>query len=404
MTTEIRPPRPDEAKQYSFISAYSFDSDRSEETLARDMKEWPLDRCLAAVDDGTIVAGLRVWDLTMHINGAPVRLGGVADVACLPEHRRKGYVGKLLAASLEKQRAEGHVISGLGTPFPALYRKYGWEYAQQALRFQFVPKETRLLRQPATGAARRVGPDEWQALDAVYRRYLPERNGCIERDEAWWRERALKGWGGASTDIALWEEHGQPAGYLVYQTRMERSAGVPWPRSIIWVGDFVALTPDAFNGLLAFLLAHDRALRTDILAPPDFPLAAAVKDPARLTVEASEPLMFRLVDFRAAVQARPALPPANDAAFSVRIIDQHAPWNDGVWRIEAAEGRVACEPASGGADFECDVRDFAPIYAGYRTPRALALAGALTVRRPEALAAAERCFAATSPPFTPDHW
>ncbi len=403
MSITIRAPTPEEADRFFFISQYSFDGDRGEEERQRQVERWPLERCLAAVEGGEVVAGLRIQRLTMRINGGAICLGGVADVACLPEHRRSGHVGRLLAASIEKQRADGQPLSGLGTPFPEVYRKYGWEYANLGLLCKFSPNDVAVRRHASRGKARRVTADEWQTLDALYRRYIAQRNGYIDRAEVSWREHVIKSFG-ATGDIALWEEEGGATGYMVYIIRQHISEDRPWPRSFISVRDFVALTPDALSGLLAFLLSHDRALHIYMRIPPDFPLSSAFTDPNRVHVEAEEHLMLRIVDFKAAIEARPALPIANGASFTVRVHDRHAPWNDGTWRVEAAEGKCAVEQTASAPDLECDIRDFAPVYAAHRTPRSLAETGAIAVHDAAALDAAERIFAATCAPWTPDWW
>ena len=63
----------------------------------------------------------------MRINGSSIRMAGVAGVACLPEYRRRGYVGALLKQALMEMHDRGEALSALYTPHVALYRRYGWE-------------------------------------------------------------------------------------------------------------------------------------------------------------------------------------------------------------------------------------------------------------------------------------
>ena len=100
MSYEIRPAKPEELDDVHFVVSYSFSGDRSEtgRNKYRHVEEFANPTVL--LDDGKIIASLRVYDLAMLINGASVRMGGVSSVSCLPEHRRKGHVGRLLQHAL----------------------------------------------------------------------------------------------------------------------------------------------------------------------------------------------------------------------------------------------------------------------------------------------------------------
>src|SRR5213080_2952737 len=141
MATEIRAAREDELERVHFVVAYSFTADRTPKGREgmRHLEElaWPS----VLLEDGEIVATLRVYDFTMLVNGDPIPMGGISTVACLPEYRRKGYVGMLLRHALETMRQAGQSVSGLFTPHPALYRKYGWMVAASNLKCSFNPKQ-----------------------------------------------------------------------------------------------------------------------------------------------------------------------------------------------------------------------------------------------------------------------
>ena len=124
MATEIRPVRDDELDRAHFLIAYSFSGDRTEEgreqmSHVEQMGGSPL----GLYEDGQMVACLRILPLAMLVNGASIPLGGVSAVACLPEHRRKGYVGQLLRHALAVMREQGQPLSALYTPHPSLYRR-----------------------------------------------------------------------------------------------------------------------------------------------------------------------------------------------------------------------------------------------------------------------------------------
>jgi predicted acetyltransferase len=88
----------------------------------------------------------------------------------------------------------------------------------------------------------------------------------------------------------------------------------------------------------------------------------------------------------------------------MRISDTAAPWNVGVWRIDAAEGqmRVDVEMKGGEADVELSANTLAPLYTGFMRPDVAAGVGLLKVNRAEALDDIREAFAATYPPYSQD--
>src|SRR3990172_5202360 len=144
MTVEYRTIRPEEFERFSFITAYSFNGDRAPEAAQRLAEVFPTDWCLAAFDHGEMVANLRIIPFVTRVNGGSLPMGGIAAVGCLPEHRRRGYVGGLLRKALEMMRERGQVLSGLYTPHFSLYRRYGWEISAMGVLHHLPPKQLRV--------------------------------------------------------------------------------------------------------------------------------------------------------------------------------------------------------------------------------------------------------------------
>src|ERR1700675_4164222 len=97
MPPDVRPLRNDaEFAQHHFISNYAFNGDRSEASAARRSTYYDRDWCLGAFDGHDLVAGLVIIPFEQYINGATIRVGGIASVSCLPERRRGGFVSALL--------------------------------------------------------------------------------------------------------------------------------------------------------------------------------------------------------------------------------------------------------------------------------------------------------------------
>ena len=403
MSLEIREPRDDELDEVAYIGAYSFHGDRSPEALEHRRSLYKLLRPLAAFQNGRVVASLTLLPLPMAVNGGSQPFAGVASVACLPEHRRKGYAGRLLTHALKMMHEEGQVLSGLYTPHFALYRRYGWMLAVRVLRYSFRPKDTVLIvpGQPR-GKATRVSHEEWARLDDVYRAFIARRNGYLHRSEQWWQQGVLRDFFDRrrdDLDVAVWVNDNEWRGYVVYEIKGWSEGG---PR--LRVRDFVALDSDAYVGLVRYLLRHDLVSQLQWWAPLDDPFLNLLDDPTRVEVAYDSGMFLRVVDVAGAFAARPYLAEASGQSLTLELTDEAAPWNAGCWRLEAEDGSTLarkCEEAPG---LSLDVSVLAALFNGFLSPREAARGGLMKAYNESALAAADHIFAVLCPPFTADYF
>lgn len=402
MKLEIREPQEEELDSLAFIVAYSFDADRSAAGLERVRQLPRLMSPIAAYREGEMVACLGVIPFAMFINGAALPLGGVSAVACLPEHRRQGYVGELLRQALARMRQQGQILSALYTPHYPLYRRFGWMVALRTLRYSFAPKDVALASQLSPhGKGQRVTEEDWPRLDAIYNRLAAQRNGYLQRSEIWWREavfRELYEPRRDPLDAAVWlNDDGEWRGYVAYRTRARREVG-----SQLRVRDFVALDADAYLGLVRYVLQHDLATEVIWEAPTDDPFLSLVDDPARVRLQPAGSMMLRVVDLAQALARRPCLLDRPPACLVLEVHDGAAPWNQGVWRLEAEQGQVAVKKGNEPPHLSVDASVLAALFNGFLSATEAARAGLLTVHREEALTAADRIFAASGRPSCTD--
>ena len=344
--------------------------------------------------------------MARRINGSATHFGAIGPVACLSAYRRQGHVGRLLRLALERMREQGIPLSGLFTPHDALYARFGWERSEARKQYYLRPSDLRMRIKGALGSIEAVTADDWSRLDAIYRRYVGPRNGPLHRVEPWWRQNVLRHWeeatGGLGDNEAfVWKNaNGQDEGYLSYYSRTMPRTGqfVPWE---VVVRDFVSLSGDAYLGLWRHLLAHDIATRLAVHMPLDDPFADLVEDPRKVELPRAEGPMIRVVDVERALSRRP-LVGSRPASFTMRVTDPAAPWNEGVWRIDAGEGQVQVERKDADADVELNVGTLAPLYTGFMRPDVAAGVGLLKVNRAEALEDMREVFAVTHPPYSND--
>ncbi len=381
------------------VVSYSFTGDRSEQGRERGRHIEEIAHPVVLLDGGEIVASLRVYDFTMLVNGAPLRMGGVSSVSCLPEARRKGHVGELLRWALERMREVGQPLSALYTPHPALYRKYGWMTAGANLKFTWHPKHVAAYNPAAPrGRAVRISEEDLPVVQELYRRYSERRTGQHVRSERWWKEaffRRIYDDDRKVSDVAVWyNERDEPTGYICYQ-----NSRVPGPdqKQRLWLREFVTVAGDAYQGLLRFILSHDMADEMMWYGPVEDPLPYALDDSYQVKREYVDDMMLRVVDVEKAVAARPAAQGAPDGAFTVAIADAAAPWNQGVWRIESSGGGLSASKDGGAADLSMEAATFAAVYAGFMRVSDAVRSGLAEGER-EAALLADRVFAAEYPP------
>ena len=400
MDADYRHLTADDIEQAVHLESTAFYNEPTPERVERFRTVLPPEWTLGAFIDGRIVADVRTIPAARRINGGALLHGCVGPVVCRAEYRRRGFVGRLLRLALEDMRGNAIATAGLHTPHDALYRRYGWERAEGKRRYSFEAKDVQLRFHGHRGTLEIIGPDDWARLDDVYRRYARSRNGPLHRVEPWWRFAVLMDFEERPRDALIWHDpDGQPQGFIVHGSQ---SAGEPMRHELV-VRDMVALTPDAYLGLWQYLAAHDIAVRIYAHAPPDDPLPHLVHDPSRIQVERWEGAMVRIVDVERALSQRPYAG-RRPVSFAMRIEDGAAPWNEGVWRVEAAEGRMEARQTADQPDVELSVNSLAPLFTGFVRADTAAATGMLRVRNPDALADVVEAFAVTYPPYCNDFY
>ncbi len=400
MTIEVRGAREDELAKVHDVIALAFNGDRTEKGRQAYMHLEEMGRTSVVLDGGEVVAALRVFDLVERMNGAEIPMGGVTSVACYPEHRRKGHVGRLLVDGLAGMRERGQALSALHTPHPSLYRKFGYMDAEAHLKYVCTPKTINPYnRTRPAGNGVRVEVGDWQILEGVYELAAAGRTGWLKRTERWWKEgvfRRMYETERKLRDVVVWQgADGVATGYAAYDT-----TGGEEKRTLD-VGELVALDADAYLGLLRYILSHDLHHEITWQGPIDDPMPVAVDDSSRLVREVLDGYMLRIVDVEKAVEARPAGLGARDGAFVVGIRDEVCPWNDGTWQIENAGGRLAVAKGRD-ADVTMEAATFAAVYNGYLRASDAVRCGLAEAGKGADLALIDRMLASDQPPFGSD--
>jgi predicted acetyltransferase len=342
--------------------------------------------------DGEIFSLLRMDRQAQWWLGRALPSAQVLQLATPPQHRGAGHGAGLLAGLLgELHDDDVPLVTLTPSTFP-FYRGSGFEVAgswtMYEARAEHLPKRTAPYR------ARPVSLDDPAELAAVYARVAPTRHGAFDRGERFWRQLARRGKDKTAAAFVLDGPEG-PAGWAV-ATLEFREHPAPF-QTRVEVADWGCL-PGADAALFALFAGYASMNGMVAWSGPDPDPAAlyALSDRfARLTDRWH--WMLRLVDLRAALQARP-WPSGVAGQVTFRVEDPACPWNTGSWRLELSAGQGQLDPAPAGpGTATADIRGLASLFTGFAGPDDLIRAGLLGGFDPAAVDLLRAAFASPRP-------
>lgn len=333
-----------------------------------------------------IAAGCMILPMGQFFGGAAVRLGGIAAVGVRTDERRGGLATAMMHRVVRECADRGVPLSTLYASNVALYRRAGYELAGMRHIARVRPREIVGGDRPL--AVRDVGPEDHEAVYAMYRRAAVLHNGHLDRGSYIWRRIHDDRWGVPAHGVMLVDEHGTPEGYVFWR----QHKGDPWIRAELT--DWIATTPRAHRQLWVTL----GDLRTmfdhiDMPTAPTDPLLRELVDP-RVEWQAAEPWLLRICDVAGALEAR-GYSEGVHTTVALRVHDDVVPINDGRFVLHVRDGRASVEKGGDGV-VELDVRALASIYSGFTDPRTLVATGHVQ-GPPDALSRLASCFAGEAP-------
>jgi predicted acetyltransferase len=365
------------------------------------LKNFELERMLAAHDDGAIVGGAGAFSFRMTVpGGAALDTAGVTIVGVLPTHRRRGILRSMMRAQLDDVHERGEPLAALWASEEPIYGRYGYGLASLALELQ-IPRIHGAFREgvETVGRVRLLDPEAAaNAMPPVYdavRRVTP---GMFERPASWWDTRVLhdrpEHEASGPRHLAVLDVDGEPRAYTVY--RLEVSFGSLGPETKLQTIEVMAVDPAATASIWRYLLDVDWTQTVSTwLQPVDSPLFLLLARPTFSRPVISDGLWIRLVDVGVALAGRTY---TGDGAVVLDVRDEFCPWNERRWKVEAGE----TAPTNDDADLSLDVADLAGPYLGGFTFRELHRAGRVEELRDGAVARAEELFRSDVAPWCPE--
>ena len=376
----------------------------SAEDAERFSKILPLERMVAVLDDGQIVAGAGAYTLELTLPAGPVPCAGVTVVGVLPSHRRRGLLRRMMESQLRDVRERGEPVAALWASEETIYGRFGYGLASMSLHVEAKRAQLRIRPDlPSEGAVRLIDHDEaLRVLPRLYDRVRKRTPGFVSRTPDWWEARRLgdrpeQRRGAGPLVRALFERDGAPAGYALYRIAQDGATFAEWTKTVRVV-EVQGVDEAARREVWRFLLEIDwtDALRAEQLAVDD-PLALLVDKVNQLGLRIYDGLWVRPVDVPATLAARAA---TRDGRATVEVTaDPQFPDNIGTWTVEAGGTvkRTARRP-----DVRLDVQGLGAVSLGGFTFAQLARGGRAEEGARGGLARADALFRAERAPWCPE--
>lgn len=344
--------------------------------------EWTL----CVFEDNTLATAYAAWPLMMQLDGSPVPVAGITHVGTLPIYRGRGHLGKVIAKHFGIMHEKGEQsIAALYASRATIYQRFGFGVVSTRNRYWFNPEYLRTAL-PITprGTFRELKAEDSKVLSDIYKRYCKDRNGYIKRGRAMWRFAILKppsGQGAFLTTI-LYQENGEPTGYMVY-TSEPRGSTVGAAVHRIHVRDLAWLTPSAYQAIWAYFskirLAEQIGWDT---VPPDDPLPHLLLEPRMLNVTSVDGMLGRIVDVDKAMIQR-SYQTEGELIFDIR--DDLCPWNTNRWRLQTSGARSTIQVTTADPEVTMPISTLAMLLFGQINASQAARMGRLNVHREAAL-------------------
>jgi predicted acetyltransferase len=373
-----------------------------EEWSQRWLKNFELERMLAALDGDSIVGGAGAFSMRMTVpGGAVLGCAGITVVGVLPTHRRRGILRSMMRAQLDDIHERGEPLAALWASEETIYGRYGYGLASLVLQFE-MPLVHAAFRPgiERVGAVRLVEPDEAvKLMPPVYDTVQRRTPGMYARAPAWWEHRVLADpedfrFGGSPKHLAVLQVGGEPQAYAIY--RLYVAFGSLGPETTLTTIEVIGATAEATASIWRYLLDVDWTQKVSArLQPHDSPLFLLLARPNQAAPKMFDGLWVRLVDVGAALSGRTY---AGDGSVVFDVRDEFCPWNEGRWQLHGGEATRT----DADADIALDVADLASPYLGGFTFRELANAGRVEELSEGAIVRADALFHTDVAPWCPE--
>ncbi|MEY2432044.1 MAG: hypothetical protein QOC92_1769 [Acidimicrobiaceae bacterium] len=404
MAYEICEINADNLTELHRVASTAFGEEVKTERLEDEHLVIEFDRMLGVADGDQLVASAGVYSLDLTVPGGnTVPMAGVTWVACLPSHRRRGILRKMMKFQLDDVARRGEAIAGLTASEAVIYGRFGYGVATQFVEAKVTSARSQFLNPPAASGRMRMvwDDDKPKVLPAIFDEWRRQYPGAVNRSEGRWeatlRDRSFDRGGASAMFHAVHEnKQGVPDGYVAY--RIDRGKG-----DGDWTGivqEVVAIDPEVEAALWSFVFSIDLVDRYVLrVQKVDSQLPWRLADPRAYHINGVWDLLWlRVMNTPDALSARRY---ATDDSLVVEVVDPFRPRGAaaGRFRLDGGPDGATCKKEkSARADITASVEALGSAYLGGVRWSTLASAGRAT-GTPDVLKRADAMFTSTPLPF-----
>jgi predicted acetyltransferase len=283
--------------------------------------------------------------------------------------------------SLAAMRDRGEIISALYPTASALYRSVGYEFGGRWERTWVDTSHLALLSSTrktpnADLHVEALEPGGLQRMRPLYDRLAADSHGWLDRSELFWdRLNFYENPSKSNSFGYVITDGGEVVAGLTVAHRSSQNRHM----FDVEIGGPFAGSTAAFDAAIDLIAGlGTTAERASLGLPVE---AAALHLPGAILDHADSWLwMFRLVDVKAAIEAR-GYSPHLTTTWRFNLVDDTAPWNSGSWEVGIDAGRATAEHRAPQTDdrvvLTIDVQTLACLFTGFISPWDLATAGRL---------------------------
>jgi len=320
-------------------------------------------KSIRAVRSGNkIVGGSLIMDFGHFFGGEAVRSAGITLVGISPEHRRTGACSFMVDEIIRETHRKGIPISTLFPANASLYRKSGFEFAMAWARTEIDLTDIS-IRNMDCEMVKYEGKKATE-IKKLYRKYSLQMNGGIDRSDSLWQRILEPSWRGNPVKYLV-KNDGKVTGYIIYTTSHDERE--------LTIFDYVALDRETAERLLTFIADHSSQLKKAVFyGHEDDPMLQLLPE-RRYEIKKRFDCMMRIISVPGALKSR-GYSKGIDAEVHFDIRDDLIAENNGKFSIGVKNGKAHVEKGGRG-DVRIDIRSFAQLFTGLRSPAELALIG-----------------------------
>lgn len=322
--------------------------------------------CFGLFEGDVPMATASYTPMRHNLRGHVIDVAGVWGVTTHPNGRRKGYAKRVIHASFEHMREQGHAITALYAFRESFYERLGYVTWPMPLTVTIKPEGlASLLKLDIPGEVERVSFKANAAtIYTDYMKRVRARKHGLFFTEEWSAdpERIHK-----ERWTALARRDGEVVGLFNYEIKGDDGDDM-------FIHPFYYDDPEARFLLLRWLALHIDQVDSIKFwrLPPDEHPEIWVPD-SYPKVESFEGALTRVLDV-ALLDEMPVT--AADGRFTARIVDDYAAWNNGVYTFTGEGGVLRVYPADAtAAECTLNINALSALLYGIRDPNEFNIRG-----------------------------